>query len=90
MTKFKNRDLLISSIEECAKFRYMKVYVSSIESVQDMIINTNSTFEQVLSKCVPSCLRCYVNHAISKTYHKMIRNLNNEKFNMKKGIDNNE
>lgn len=90
MTKFKNRDLLISSLEECSKFRYFRTYVPSIESIQDMIINKNSTFEQVLSKCVPLALRCYVNHAISRTYHKMIRNLNNEKSNMKKGIDNNE
>lgn len=90
MTKFKNHDLLMASLEKCATFRYYRAYVSSMESMQDMIINTNSTFEQAVSKCVPSCLRYYVNHSISRIYHRMIRDLNNEKFNIKKEVDNNE
>lgn len=90
MTKFKNYDLLMESLEECAKFIYFSAYVSLIASIRDKIINKNLTFEQALYKSSPSCVRRCVHNAVSKTYHKKIRNLNNEKFNMKKGINKNE
>lgn len=55
-----------------------------------IITHNNATFEQALNICMLVYSRDRVYHIISRMYHKMIRTLNNEKSNMKKGINNNE
>lgn len=78
MTKFKNRDLLISSLEECVKFRY---HISLMVHMQYLITKRNFTFEQAFCLCMNQ--RNEVYHTVSSTYHRMIRDLNIDKFNKK-------
>lgn len=86
-TKFKNKDLLIQMLDRCIEFKY---YPSAMVDMRYMITHNNATFEQALNICMLVYSRDRVYHIISRMYHKMIRTLNNEKSNMKKGIDINE
>lgn len=88
MTKFKNRDLLIKALDQCIALRY---HTSAMVTIRYyMAINKNTTFENALCRCEDTSEQYYIHHAVSRIYHSMVRHLNNEKFNMKKGIDNNE
>lgn len=86
-TKFKNKDLLIQMLDRCIEVKY---YPSAMVDMRYMITNNNATFEQALNICMLVYSRDRVYHIISRMYHKMIRTLNNEKSNTKKGINNNE
>lgn len=75
MTKFKNRDLLMASLEECVKFRY---HISLMVNMQYLITKRNSTFEQAFCLCRNQ--RDVVYHTVSRIYHRMIRDLNIDKL----------
>lgn len=72
-TKFKNKDLLIKTLDKCI-LRYC--YVATVTSIKHMIINQNVTFERALCACQPLYNTGAIYHTISKAYHKEIKWLN--------------
>lgn len=87
-TKFKNKDLVLQVLNRCIEFRY---HTSAMVIIRYyMAINKNTTFENALCRREDTYEQYYIHHAVSRIYHSMVRHLNNEKFNMKKGIDDNE
>lgn len=75
----------MASLEECIKFRY---HISLMVNMQYLITKRKFTFEQAFCLCMNQ--RDAVYHTVSRIYHRMIRDLNIDKFNKKKGIDINE